>query len=151
MGASKRVVRWLGHSYPLRFDRSIVGKRGMPPLTSSAPKQLRVNYDDPVRELALSQMLLALKAKGCIRELAPGEEAFFSRVFLVPKRTRGHRLVIYLSTLNNYLSPVAFQMDTARRIRAVLPRVRGSHLSTFQMRFTTSRFVRQIRCTWHFR
>ena len=104
-------------------------------------------------------MLLALRAKGCIRELDPGEEAFYSRVFLMPKRTGGHIFLIYISTLNNYLSPVLFQMDMARIWHMIwhavsvryFPRVRGSCPSIVQTRFTTSLFARRIRYIWNFK
>ena len=41
--------------------------------------------------------------------MLPEETGFFSRVFLVPKRPGSQRLVINLSVLNQYPSPVTFQ------------------------------------------
>ena len=46
---------------------------------------------------ALVTLIQELEAKQCITRMAPGEEGFFSRVFLVPKKSGGYRLVIDLS------------------------------------------------------
>ena len=47
---------------------------------------------------------------------------FYSRLFLVPKKTGGMRPVIDLSILNSYLSVPHFKMETNRSIRAcILP------------------------------
>ena len=116
MGASRRVVRWLRHGYPLRF-------RSPPPrLTLQAPQYLVTSYANPVKKQALGEMLGELVAKNCIREMLPKEEGFFSRVFLVPKRSGNFRLVIDLSELNRLLAPVTFQMDTLAKVKqAAMP------------------------------
>ena len=75
-----------------------------------------------VKKQALGEMLGDLVAKNCIREMLPKEEGFFSRVFLVPKRSGNFRLVIDLSELNRLLAPVTFQMDTLAKVKqAAMP------------------------------
>jgi hypothetical protein len=48
------------------------------------------------------------------------EVGFFSRVFLVPKKSGDWRLVIDLSSLNEYLTSVSFEMDTLAKVKTVL-------------------------------
>jgi hypothetical protein len=52
--------------------------------------------------------------------MADHEVGYFSRVFLVPKKSGGWRLVIDLSQLNQSLAPVTFTMDTLAQIKRVL-------------------------------
>ena len=118
LGASRRVVRWLRHGYHLRFSRQTIDSRGLPVLSLVAPAQLRTNYRDPVKQQALDTMVSELLAKQSIREMSPSEQGYFSRVFLVPKRSGGYRLVIDLSELNTYLAKVSFSMDTLKLIKA---------------------------------
>ena len=47
-------------------------------------------------------------------------DRFFSRVFLVPKRSGGWRLVIDLSVLNEFLVQRTFEMDTLVRVKQAL-------------------------------
>lgn len=62
-------------------------------------------------------MVQELLDKRCVREMNPDEQGFFSRVFLVPKKSGGWRLVIDLSTLNEFLSQVTFVMDTLKHVK----------------------------------
>jgi hypothetical protein len=64
-------------------------------------------------------MIEQLLTKNCIREMSETEVGFFSRVFLVPKRTGGWRLIIDLSHLNDYLVAPTFRMDTLHVVRKV--------------------------------
>ena len=75
----------------------------MPPLTRVFPSYLVMNYQDTVRKVALEDMVQQLLDKRCVRVMADSETSFFSRVFLVPKRSGGWRLVIDLSVLNDFL------------------------------------------------
>ena len=52
--------------------------------------------------------------------MAPGEEGYFSRVFLVPKKSGGYRLVIDLSQLNKSLAQIPFSMDTLHLVKLAL-------------------------------
>ena len=63
-------------------------------------------------------MVSELLQKICIREMSPSEQGFFSRVFLVLKKSGGFRLVIDLSELNKFLAKVSFTMDTLALIKA---------------------------------
>ena len=103
---------------PLRFNRKVVRERGLLNLTLSSPPHLVACYRDQVKQDALDVMVAQLVQKQCIREMSPTECGFFSRVFLVPKRSGGWRLVIDLSKLND-LTPVTFQMDTLAKVKAV--------------------------------
>ena len=117
MGASRRVVRWLRFGFPLRFSRPVIQARGLPSLTQEAPPQVRTQYNDSVKSLALNELVQSLLDKKCIREMAPDEVGYFSRVFLVPKKSGGFRLVIDLSELNTYLATATFTMDTLKAIK----------------------------------
>ena len=89
MGASRRVVRWLKFGLPLRFNRDTVQERGLPVLTQSSPPHLVAHYRDRVKQDALDVMIAQLTQKQCIREMSVTERGFFSRVFLVPKKSGG--------------------------------------------------------------
>ena len=117
MGASRRVTRWLRHGYPLRFDRRYVKSHGLPPLTLHAPPHKITSYQDQARCQALQTMIDDLLKKNCIRAMEPEEQGFFSRVFLVPKKSGGFRLVIDLSSLNEYVAKVTFEMDTLKKVK----------------------------------
>ena len=118
MGASRRVVRWLKNGYPLRFRRSVIQGNALPPLSLSSPSHLVTHYRDETRQQALQSKIQDLLDKDCIREMGPNETGFFSRVFLVPKKSGGFRLVIDLSELNEHLSEVSFTMDTLKLIKS---------------------------------
>jgi hypothetical protein len=69
----------------------------------------------------LSEEVQSLLLKRVIEEI-PLTPGFYSRLFLVPKKTGGMRPVIDLSILNSYLSVPHFKMETNRSIRAcILP------------------------------
>ena len=55
--------------------------------------------------------------KGAIINLSQKSPGFYSRFFLVPKKSGGVRPVLDLSALNQFLRPCHFQMETAARIR----------------------------------
>ena len=78
------------------------------------------SYADPVRQTLLNDMLLELLQKNAIREAPPNSRAFFSRVFLVPKKNGKMRLVIDLSMLNEWLACPTFKMDHAQVVRDAL-------------------------------
>ena len=118
IGASRRVVRWLRLGYPLRFNQKVVSIKGLPKLSLRAPPGLVTSYKDPSKQTALLQMVNQLVQKKCVRKMSPTEQGFFSRVFLVPKRSGGWRLVIDLSVLNGFLSEVSFEMDTLAKVKA---------------------------------
>ena len=117
MGASRRVVRWLKFGFPLRFDQSYVDQNGLPPLSLHPPDSLIASYRDQSKQSILNEMLTLLLQKQCVTVMSEGEVGFFSRVFLVPKKSGGFRLVIDLSALNEWLSPVTFTMDTLKVVK----------------------------------
>ena len=121
MGASRRVVRWLRLGFPLRFKQEVYQEKQFPPLTAQPPPTLVANYADPSKASAMDEMLQTLLEKKCVRLIEPGEEGFFSRAFLVPKKSGGFHLVIDLSQLNTYLSDVTFKMDTLKVVKQALP------------------------------
>ena len=78
------------------------------------------SYADPSRQSVLDQMLSELILKRAIREIPHDSRAFFSRVFLVPKKNGKMRLVIDLSLLNQWLACPTFKMDHAQVVRDAL-------------------------------
>jgi hypothetical protein len=62
-------------------------------------------------------MLQDLLEKNAICRLPQGTLAFFNRVFLIPKRTGGFRLILDVSKLNEFLRVKSFTMDTVQAIR----------------------------------
>ena len=62
-----------------------------------------------------------LLTKGAL-EIVPysAGPGFFSRIFVVPKKSRGVCLIIDLKALNGFLKPKCFKMASAESIRAVL-------------------------------
>ena len=119
-GASHKVVRWLRFGYPLPFRKDNRGRAITPPLSLSPPPEFVTSYADPVRQTLLNDMLLELLQKNAIREAPPNSRAFFSRVFLVPKKNGKMRLVIDLSMLNEWLACPTFKMDHAQVVRDAL-------------------------------
>lgn len=94
----------------------------LPPLSTSPIPMSRTSDKEKCR--LLSEEVLTLLQKGVIEELSPHllTPGFYSRLFLVPKKTGGMRPVIDLSILNTYLLVPHFKMETNRSIRAsVLP------------------------------
>ena len=104
---------------PLRFDRLVVQKQGLPHLSPRASPGLIANYQDQAKQSALTIVIDQLLENKCIRKMSETECGFFSRVFLVPKRAGGWRLVIDLSVLNSYLAQVTFEMDTLAKVKLV--------------------------------
>ena len=97
MGAKRRILRWIRFGYPLKFDKKLIESSGLPRLTRSAHPSLVTTYKDPDKQLALQNLVNDLVTKRCIVEMNRDETGYFSRVFLVPKKSGGFRLVIDLS------------------------------------------------------
>ena len=117
IGASCRVVCWLRYGYPLKFQDSVVREQGLPTLSVRAPQNLIAHYSNQQKQDALLEAVRQLQVKHCVEEMAPDERGYFSRVFLVPKKSGGWRLVIDLSTLNLSLAKVTYVMDTLAKIK----------------------------------
>ena len=82
---------------------------------------IQSGYKDPVKHTALQEQVKALMTKGAIEKVDnPGSEGFYSRVFLVPKKSGGWRPVIDLSVLNQFLEVPKFKMETPESIRVSL-------------------------------
>ena len=77
-------------------------------------------YRDQVKNVALRDMVLQLLEKQFVRVMTETETGFFSRVFLVPKRSGGWRLVIDLSVLNEFVVQRTFEMDTMVKVKRAL-------------------------------
>ena len=75
---------------------------------------------EPDKAAALHQMIEDLLKKRAIEELPVGTWAFFNRVFLVPKKTGGFRLILDVSRLNDFLRVEKFSMDTVQVIRGAV-------------------------------
>ena len=120
IGASCKVARWFRKGYPLPFVvDGWLQASGF--FSLSSPRFLVADYvNDHVKHAALSVMLEDLLAKRAIEPVPEGSLAFFNRVFLIPKRTGGFRLILDVSKLNEYLRVNTFSMDTAQVIRAAV-------------------------------
>ena len=93
-----------------------------PPLSDSPIPMSQTSDKEKFR--LLSEEVQSLLLKRVIEEIPPTQltPGFYSRLFLVPKKTGGMRPVIDLSILNSYLSVPHFKMETNRSIRAcILP------------------------------
>ena len=78
---------------------------------------------DPARALALRAEVNALWRKGATEVVSAVEvPGFYSHLFVVPKPGGSWRPVIDLSTLNRYLRPPKFHMETARALRRSINR-----------------------------
>ena len=117
LGAPKHIVRLLRRGYALPFKKQIAD---LPPLrvVHDCPQGLRSGYlTDQVKQAVLDQKIAELLVKNAIVPMPEDEPGFFSRVFLVDKKDGGYRLILDVSTLNQYLSCGHFSMDTAQVIR----------------------------------
>ena len=65
------------------------------------------------------QILLEKKAVEIVRDTT--SLGFYSRIFLVKKKTGRFRLIIDLSSLNKMMKVDHFQMETAASIRRAIP------------------------------
>ena len=93
-----------------------------PPLSDSPIPMSQTSGKKKFR--LLSEEVQSLLLKRVIEEIPPTQSTpgFYSRLFLVAKKTGGMRPVIELSVLNSYLSVPHFKMETNRSIRAcILP------------------------------
>ena len=112
LGAIPSVVETLRNGLTLDFH-------SRPPL-SNVPL-INSAYPDAQRNLLLKEAVDAMISKGAIepvREVT--SRGFYSRLFLVPKKTGGWRPVIDLSRLNSFLRIPTFKMETAEFIRGCL-------------------------------
>ncbi|VDI32138.1 Hypothetical predicted protein [Mytilus galloprovincialis] len=91
-----------------------------PPL-SPVPIPLS-NTQDPQKFLLLSTEVETLLTKRAVEEVPVSsiDPGFYSRLFLVSKKTGGMRPVIDLSILNSYMIIPHFKMETNRSIRAYI-------------------------------
>ena len=75
-------------------------------------------YSSLEKNLVLCQAVVDMLLKGAIQEVRDSSSlAFYSRLFLVAKKTGGWRPVIDLSHLNLYLDFPTFRMETTQSIR----------------------------------
>ena len=75
-------------------------------------------YSSLEKNVVLSQAVVDMLLKGAIQEVRDSSSlAFYSRLFLVAKKTGGWRPVIDLSYLNLYLDFPTFKMETTQSIR----------------------------------
>lgn len=106
------MVSVLRDGYSLEFDSK-------PPLSTTPT--VRTFSTDPVKQDLLQSHIQELLAKNAIERVSQhNTPGFYSRIFLVPKRTGDMRPVIDLSVLNQYIKSVPFRMETAESIRASL-------------------------------
>ena len=120
LGASKRICRWFrkGYTLPFQPDGFEAASRW---LSQSSPRFLMPDYaHEPEKKAALLLMIDDLLDKQAIVPLPTDSWAFFNRVFLIPKKTGGFRLILDVSKLNDYLAVKSFSMDTVQVIRGAV-------------------------------
>lgn len=109
LGALPSVVHTLRYGLSLDFLSR--------PVLSSVPL-INSRYPDAQRNLLLKEAVEKMLAKGAIEPVQNTSSlGFYSRLFLVPKKSGGWRPVIDLSSLNNHLNIPSFKMETAEFIR----------------------------------
>ena len=112
-GLDAWVVEVLRVGYRIPFDRR-------PPL-SERPLSLPAYSPQSIKGVALTQELQNLLRKGAV-EPAPQSPVFYSRLFLVQKALGSWRPIIDLSTLNDYVTPSHFHMETPQSVlRSIRP------------------------------
>ena len=96
--------------------------RALPRLLLSPPKWCTRMPKDPVKMEILKGEVESLLQKRAIEEVTSmhPKRGFFSRIFLVQKRTEGWRPVIDLSRLNQFVLCPHFKMETLNSIRLAL-------------------------------
>ena len=113
LGASPYTVKMLREGYRLPF------LAGHPPL-SRIPLILS-SYANLTKQELLDNTVKELLDKKAIEVVwNPTSPGFYSRLFLVPKKSGGWRPVIDLSVLNNFLEIPSFKMETPESIRKSL-------------------------------
>jgi hypothetical protein len=99
------------------------------PMSQTSDKEKFRLLSEEVRSLLLKRVIEEIP----LTQLIPG---FYSRLFLIPKKTGGMRPVIDLSILNRYISVPHFKMETTRSIRAcILPGVLTTKLDLSDVYF----------------
>ena len=93
----------------------------MNPWQQGRPRPLQFNQSQCD---LIQQEVAELMMKGAIREIAetspPEEGIFYSTLFLVPKKDGGHRPVINLKALNNFVIAPHFKMEGIQTLKSLL-------------------------------
>ena len=111
-GASPWIVSVLREGYSLELEKD-------PPLTTH-PSVIS-KYQDLEKQETLAREIQSLLQKGALEEVVDtSSPGFYSRMFLVPKKTGDLRPIIDLSILNTFLKFQTFKMESAESIRASL-------------------------------
>ena len=108
--------------------------RVLPRLLLSPPKWCTRMPKDPVKMEILKGEVESLLQKRAIEEVTSmhPKRGFFSRIFLVQKRTGGWRPVIDLSRLNQFVLCPHFKMETLNSIRLALQK--GDWVTSLDLR-----------------
>ena len=119
--ASKRVVRWCRKGYRLPFAPD--GERAASVLLRTVCPPDRIPHYRPgtPKHLALTDMITVLLEKHVIEPVSTGRPCFFNIVFLRPKPNGSWRLILDVSSLNEFLVVHKFSMDTPQVIRNTVP------------------------------
>ena len=112
IGAQNWVLATLKEGYKLPFI-------SLPPLTMSPI--VSQTYAEQEKREALRLEVLQMRDKGAIEVVTDHSPGFYSRIFLVPKASKGEwRPIIDLSALNCHIKCPSFKMETAGSILKAL-------------------------------
>ena len=110
LGASLSAVKVLEFGLQLPLGQAKIPLSRTPTLNSQ--------YSSPQKNAVLLEAVSDMLLKKAIQKVRdPSSLGFYSRLFLVPKRTGGWRPVIDLSNLNLFLDFPTFRMETSQSIR----------------------------------
>lgn len=102
------ILEWID-GYRIPFSKRVM-QRG-PPTKQKWPKQEIELMTDQIDKL---------KGKAVIKEVAECKGQFLSSVFLVPKSSGGHRLVLNLKNLNEFVNTQHFKLEDGKTVQNML-------------------------------
>ena len=112
MGLNPRVVSILKEGYTLPFKQR--------PRLTRFPL-IQSSYSSPTKNMYLKEALISLMNKLVVEKVVlKSSQAFYNRLFLVPKPNRKWRPILDLSHLNLFLHTGTFKMETPETIRLSL-------------------------------
>ncbi len=108
IGATKSVTDLLRFGYKIPFL--------YPPVLSMCPIRFPSYLNNSDKYLVLKESVQDMIQKGAIEPAEPRSAGFYSRLFVVPKKSGKWRPVVDLSALNKSIKKTKFKMETTRTV-----------------------------------